>query len=225
MCICLQKFRYKLNFNCTWMVLLSMAFSKLGLGQSAESIAYDNMIEDERMVYTTSHFAEEIASGVAALTIGLYGYYYDDRGIALRLAYAGTQTIGVLLIGDAIYQNNRISLLLKTNEHLIKIDQGQSSTGALRKDLAKATSQNKLALSKKIAYSSTILSAIYLLNSESESDGNQSIKNIYRFFAFNAALVSIASFYEIYGPSSNISLEPSVFNNSVHYSLAWTYNF
>jgi hypothetical protein len=167
-------------------------------GSLAIASPYDDMIENEKSSFETETFSEGMASGIAALSIGFYGYYYDDRGVALRVAYAATQTIGVLLIGDAIYKANRPSRILITDKHLRLIEKGHGTVEQLRIDLAEAHRQDLTAKRKKLAYSSAILSALYLINARNEDSENSTIRNVYYFFSFNAALVSVSNFYDIY---------------------------
>jgi hypothetical protein len=192
-------------------------------GTSTFASDYQTMIEQEQHAHETQHFSEELAGGIAALSIGLYGYYFDDRGVALRAVYAAAQTIGVLQIGESIYNANKPSIPLTTEEQLQQLENKQGSTADLREALGRAYRQDRLASSKKLAYASAILAVLYSINGQHEKARNATIANVYRFLAFNAALVSGANFYKSYGELDTkvAILVPRVPNENPGVLLSW----
>lgn len=154
---------------------------------------YREILKQERMAHDDSLIVDDIASGVAALTIGLYGYYNDDRGVLTKIAYNATMTAGVLLVSDAVLKANKPSLLLLTDKYLKR--KKRMNIRNYKRGVVNITRRMELAELKQTAYTSGILGSIYLYNAFRES--NKGLKNVYYFLSLNFVLVSGASFYKV----------------------------
>src|SRR5688572_23415668 len=90
-------------FRTKWVVttLLTLA-ARPARGDDARDAEYERLIQEETERTSDAAVTERMASGLAAIGIGLYGYYNDDRGVLTKVVYSSTQTAGVLLVSDAI---------------------------------------------------------------------------------------------------------------------------
>ncbi|MCX6123435.1 MAG: hypothetical protein NTV34_01595, partial [Proteobacteria bacterium] len=70
--------------------------------EALQSGTYQEMIAEDKQIASGETTYETIASGGAAIVIGLYGYYYSATNPVIKLLYAATQTAGVITIGQAL---------------------------------------------------------------------------------------------------------------------------
>jgi hypothetical protein len=138
---------------------------------------------------------EHIISGVGAFLIGNIGYLLTDS-TALKIAYSGIQTIGIINIGQGVYQRNSPDLkksfytILTTN----KVD--TYSKPVLAKNLIKLFAQEERAKRLSLFFSTSFLSLQYLLNS-TVYDSPDQVKNIYIFFSgINAIVATYSALYK-----------------------------
>lgn len=186
---------------------------------------YNKLISTLKENRESRHYVENLASGIAGLTIGLYGYYNDDRGIAAKVIYTATQSAGVLLIGEAIESQYTKNLYLLFDKFSLDFDQENKwSIEKFKKELVEAHRTNQKSTQLKIAYTSGILSGLYLYNGIRERSNNKSLSNIQLFFSFNAAMISLSSFYNTYQKKSEKLLEKEVKLSFLPY-LALSYHF
>jgi len=187
---------------------------------------YENILDKERKDDKQVSLVEDVAAGVAALLIGLYGYYNDDRGTLTKIAYSATQTAGVVLISKSIYESNKPSLLLLTDKHLKQ--KGDLAYRNYQRGVVRITHRMKMAEHKQLAYTSGILSLIYGFNGYQEKN-IKGLRNVFFFLSFNFLLVSTSNFYKMYTAESNIyAYQPSP-NTRLTLSIlpfpTLTYNF
>lgn len=181
----------KLSFKLIFVVISFLVYET-----AAFSTGYEELIAGEQAKHEKITFVENLASGIAAVSIGLYGFYFDDGGVTTKTVYTATQTLGVVLIGDSIYDLNKKSTLLTTHEFIDRIENGKDvDIDRLKKKLVSVTNENEKAITKRNAYTSAVLSSLYLINGQNEKD--ESLTNIYYFLSFNFALVSVASFLDL----------------------------
>ena len=154
---------------------------------------YQKILTDEEAPKQREAVVENVAAGGAALCIGLYGYYNDNRGLMTRLIYSATQTAGVLMVSDAILSANNPSFMAMTDAYLAR---GKTlDIDKFKFAVVNLTRKQKLAQYKQLAYSGGILSGIYFYNAYRESE--PSLRNVFYFLGANFFLVSAANFYRL----------------------------
>ncbi len=166
---------------------------------------YQEILEEEREQLRKGEFIEDLASGLAALTIGLYGYYNDNRGISSKLIYSATQTAGVLFISQTIRRADQPSLLLSLDRSLRRhdtIDLESYKRLVVRVD-DKLTRSNQ----KQLAYTSLILGSIYGYNAFREKD-IAALRSVFGFLSFNFFVVSGVNFFKLSQAPELFSKEP-----------------
>jgi hypothetical protein len=122
----------------------------------------------------------------------------------VKLAYGATQTAGILMISDTVFKANQPSLLLTTDSYIKQ--RGSISQGSYERSVVTVMQRKSLAELKQLAYSASILSAIYGYNGYRED--TKAVKNVFFFLAGNFLLVSAMSFYDL-----ATSDEPSLSGN------------
>lgn len=155
---------------------------------------YQEFIRSERDYYNNSRIVERQISGATALIVGLYGYYYDKRGPISSIVYSLTQTSGVYLLSEALYDANHYSLFWSLDRSFRRNDELEYREFKLH--YARYEVKRRRGLVKKNAYSSLVLSALYGINAVTEK--NQAISNTYTFVSANFLLVALASFRNLY---------------------------
>lgn len=164
-------------------------------GRAMVEKEYRKMLREERQEFNHGRSVEKIVSGIAALGIGVYGYYFDQRNTGRQLAYSATQTAGVFMISHSLLQAETPSLLLQMDQAMRN---GTDLEYSDYKRILVMTERKRIhAGYKQAAYSSGILSALYAFNSYQERAGNVALHNIFAFLSVNFAVVSGASFYQM----------------------------
>jgi hypothetical protein len=141
---------------------------------------------------------ETIISGGLAFLVGNIGFYTTDSD-TLKLAYGGVQTVGIVTVGQGVYDYYRpnqdqemLNLLMKD-----KISRSQMADGFI--DIL---GQEERAKRLALLYGSTLLVAQYAANAYL-SDTPQDIKDIYLFLGGVNVIVAGSSYfsrgkYELY---------------------------
>ncbi|MGE0173205.1 MAG: hypothetical protein AB7T49_10480 [Oligoflexales bacterium] len=173
--------------------LLSVLLASTAHGLDYQS-KYDNLIQEERA--NNEEAAETFASGTAALVIGLYGYYNDQRGVSTKVIYSLMQTTGVVLLSESVREVYSPSLLLAQDRYFR--EKGEISYLRFKKGVVRVTARAERAKYTQLAYTSAILSGLYSYNGYRERNQIDAIKNVFYFLSFNFFLVSGFSFYQAY---------------------------
>jgi hypothetical protein len=196
----------------TWVPMASASDQLLTQEQSYELInrEYRKMLREERLKQTLTRNAEKIASGIVAVGIGVYGYYFDQQNTGRQLAYSATQTAGILMISNSLLEAETPSLLLRMDSQMR--NGHDLSYAEYKKTLVTVERLKSHAAYKQVAYSSGILSVLYAFNSYQERKSNLTLRNIFAFLSLNFAVISGASFYQL----SNFNM---VSNESVSFGL------
>ena len=161
---------------------------------------YRAMIREMKVQKNRVNAVEKTASGVAALAIGFYGYYFDSKNTARRLAYSATQTAGVLLIGDSLYEGSAPNLLLTMDEEYK--EKSSVSFGRYKEILVNIDRQKSIARLTQVGYTTGILSLLYAYNSFYERDRNIALRNVFGFLSVNFAAISGVSLYKLHKSTS-----------------------
>jgi hypothetical protein len=170
--------------------------------ESKVSREYKEFIALEKKNSDAEHSQEMIASGAAAILIGLYGYYNTNPNPVVKLIYAATQTAGVLTLSGAIRDQNTKKLSLELDK-LIEDSNGRPIDPLrIKYSLIKHKQTSKHAENKTLAYSSSILSGLYLYNGMRERGEDKTLRNIYIFLSINFAIGGGVGFYRVYNDSS-----------------------
>jgi hypothetical protein len=189
--------------------------------------AYQKIIEEERQEFLQDEFSEDLASGIAALIIGLYGYYNDNRGVATKMVYSATQTAGVLMISSTLGRLNRPSLLLTMDRQLRR--NSNMSFPEYQRLVVKAREANDRASYQQIAYTSMILGGIYGYNAYREKEA-QALRNVFAFLSLNFLVVSGVSFARMPAAPA-LALLPSLTHSDplalrdYELQLRWSFDF
>jgi hypothetical protein len=195
-------------FSRTLTLLLALAHMNLVTAESAfsETLSpaqtnelvnkeYRKMLREERQKQTQTRNAEKIASGIVAVGIGVYGYYFDQQNTGRQLAYSATQTAGILMISNSLLEAETPSLLLRMDSQMR--NGNDLSYEAYKKTLVTVERLKSHAGFKQVAYSSGILSVLYAFNSYQERKTNLTLRNVFAFLSLNFAVISGASFYQL----------------------------
>jgi hypothetical protein len=167
---------------------------------------YRKMLREERQKQTQTRNAEKIASGIVAVGIGVYGYYFDQQNTGRQLAYSATQTAGILMISNSLLEAETPSLLLRMDSQMR--NGNDLSYKDYKKTLVTVERLKSHAGFKQVAYSSGILSVLYAFNSYQERKTNLTLRNVFAFLSLNFAVISGASFYQL--SSFNMTSNESV---------------
>jgi hypothetical protein len=159
----------------------------------AADSTYDKIIRKERKIRSQDRVFEDTASGIAAVIIGFYGYYFDQRGIMAKVVYSATQTAGVYLISDATFRANQPNLVLDMDSRWKA--RNEFDYAEFRRMVVRNEDDLKIADYKKNAYAGALLAAIYLYDAAKEKE-IKALSNIFYFVGLNFVLVSGASFYK-----------------------------
>ncbi len=155
---------------------------------------YQDILKQEREQMRKGDFVEDLASGLAALTIGLYGYYNDNRGISSKLIYSATQTAGVLMISQTIRKADQPSLLLQVDKNLRKRESMDLET--YKKMVVRIDERLSRSQQKQLAYTSLILGSIYGYNAYREKQ-IPGLRNVFGFLSANFLVVSGVNFFKL----------------------------
>lgn len=176
--------------------------------------SYEEVIRDERRIASEEQSRELMASGAAAIFLGLYGYYNTNPNPVIKLMYAATQTAGVLTLGQAIKERNRPHLVLDIDDTLRSSRDGKTvEIDLLKSHIGKYRKSSAAAESRTLAYTSTVLSGLYFYNGLRERGPDMTLRNVYYFLGFNFAIAGSIGFYRIYHgeEESNTQLTMSLF--------------
>lgn len=157
---------------------------------------YERLIEEEQKAATTDRSYEYVASGVAAIVIGLYGYYNTNPNPVVKLLYAATQTAGVLTVGQGMKTTHGPNLTLEIDEVLRRSHSDSSvSSDEVRKAIVRNKANTTHAETITQAYTASILSGLYFYNGFREASKEPTLRNIYYFLGFNFAIAGGVGFY------------------------------
>lgn len=171
------------------------AYGKQASKTSRADRSYSKIIKKEKKKYSDHEIYERIFSGAAALTIGLYGYYNDNRGVLTSLAYNATQTAGVVMISEALYDHQRPSLLLTIDKHLSRRD--TIDYERFRLEIAKAEFERRRGEMRQTSLTAGILAVMYAYNAYRDTSNISGLQNTLYFISFNLTLASIGSYVKL----------------------------
>jgi hypothetical protein len=202
----MQKFKF--NSNIKWVVSAlstAMAFCCQGpvlaalVTEDSDVLRYQEMLLEHEQHDDRKKAFELIASGAAAAMVGVYGYHFDNRGVLAGLAYAGTQTAGILVIGEGIRRYYGTSVVTAVNRAM---DSSEFSKDSLRKTLLDNSEQMKQAKLRSDAWVAGLLGGIYMYNAVRTPSDSRSVRNVFVFLSVNAIAVSGYSSYKLYHAES-----------------------
>ena len=137
---------------------------------------------------------ELIASGSAATLVGVYGYYFDNRGELAKLAYAATQTAGIFVAGDGIYHYYSQNTLIDLDEQLTS---DSVTSSKIRLSLAKNHVRNIRARQRADAWTAGLLGGLYAYNGLRANGSASAVRSAYFFLSANALAVSAFNTYKL----------------------------
>lgn len=138
---------------------------------------------------------EHLISGVGAFLIGNIGYLSTDSA-ALKVAYSGIQTIGIINIGHGVYQRNSPDIQKSFYQLLTTKKTDKYSKPMIARNLIKIFATDERAKRLSLFYSTSFLSFQYLLNA-TVYDSPDRVKNIYIFFSgINAIIAAYSALYK-----------------------------
>lgn len=156
---------------------------------------------------------ERIISGGAAFLIGNIGYFTTES-VTLELAYSGIQTIGILNIGDGIYDYYRPTF----DRELYKVARNSKNPNSTAYGVIKTLAQEEKAKRISLLWKSSLLSVQYLSNAYLKSD-EESLKDIYKFLGGVNIIVAGYSYfyrdkYESFIFGENAQIQPILFRSN-----------
>lgn len=194
-------------------VLVATAAHAASPSDPADLQRYDDVVAEERKAVARERSNDVLASGAAAIVLGLYGYYNTAPNPVIKLLYAATQTAGVITIGQALKERNTPHLALDIDDVLRGSRDGQTiEVAELKARIGKFKRQSSEAEVRTLAYTSTILSGLYFYNGFRERGADQTLRNVYYFLGFNFAIAGSIGFYRMSYPEREIqNLSVAVF--------------
>lgn len=186
--------------TCICLVLFLSSFKSMAAeqGPNQARAEYHAFIEAEKVSNNPRHSVELAVSGLAGLTIGLYGYYISEAGPVTKLLYAATQTAGIITFGEALRQYYSPNLYLSLDSYMNSAASTDEGSGKFQQLILDYRRGVKVANLKSVAYTSSILAVLYFYNGYRESKEEHTVQNIYYFLGFNTALISAVSAYQLY---------------------------
>jgi hypothetical protein len=155
--------------------------------------SYQAILREKEAYYSRDTAYEIIASGAAATMIGFYGYYFDTRGHVAKVAYAATQTAGIIGIGEGIRRFYGGSLEVDLEGAMVQ--NGRLEPHQIRALILDREAHQRYAERVATAWTAGLLAATYLYNAHREPPQNEAARSIYLFLAANAMAVSVVSGY------------------------------
>lgn len=152
---------------------------------------------------------ETIFSGAIAFVIGNVGFYTTKSSV-LKLGYSGVQTIGIINVGQGVYDVNAPSTEGELYKYLVKDNYAGVSKEGLSIKLIQIFAQEERAKRMALFYGSSLLSVQYFVNSfvgNTQSD----LKKVYLFMGgVNLIIATYSGLYKsnyekkVYGSEFNI---------------------
>lgn len=158
---------------------------------------YLDFIDEERKTMGSDRSGEYVASGAAAIFIGLYGYYNTAPNPLVKLLYAATQTAGVLTIGQAVKGQHSSKFILDLDDELNRSKNGLVDVRNIRRRYVQSRNDSKRSDTITLASTSAVLSALYIYNGYRETGEDSSLRNVYYFLGFNFAIAGCVSYYQL----------------------------
>ncbi len=187
---------------------------------------YMAIVEKEQRGLRRAEWVEDLASGTAALVIGFYGYYNDQRGLATKLAYGATQTAGVLMLSSTFGRLNKPNLLLHMDQELTAGQPLDRET--YQKWVVDTDEQTHRTEQRQIAYTALILGGIYGYNAIREHQV-LALRNVFAFLSVNFLVVSSVNFAQFSHAIPTVSLvpreSPSGSLPNLGLQCGWAYEF
>jgi hypothetical protein len=195
----MQKFRFRINV----LVLMGLVSGVIGIPAPSlfatearpDEERYQAMLVEHQQRDDKRKAVELIASGTAAALVGIYGYHFDNRGVLAAIAYAGTQTAGILVIGEGIRRYYSTSVVTAIDGALSESD---VSKEALKRTLLDNDDRLKQAKLRADAWTAGLLGGIYMYNAIQVPNDLKNGRNVFLFLSVNALAVSSYSTYKIY---------------------------
>lgn len=168
-----------------------------------ESQLYEKMISDYRTADDQHKAIELIASGSAATLVGVYGYYFDERGVLAQLAYAATQTAGIIVIGEGVKHYYSVSTMNAMDQAL---NSPSPSPQTIKRAMLENHFQLKRAKQRADAWTAGLLGSLYAYNAIRTPRSLKSLRNVYLFLSINALAVSGYNTYQLWHTANDTEL-------------------
>ena len=165
--------------------------------EAFQSGTYQELIAEDRQIASGDSTYETIASGGAAVVIGLYGYYYSATNPVIKLLYAATQTAGVITIGQALKAKYSPRLTLDLDNHF-KAHPERFDREAYESMMVRHRREVERAEAMTLAYTSDILAGLYFYNGYRESARDSTLRNVYYFLGGNFAIAGVVGHYKLF---------------------------
>jgi len=166
---------------------------------------------------------ESMISGSLAFLAGNIGYH-STNSTSLKIAYSGIQTIGIINVGQGVYDYYRP---IFDKELYMAVKKQKNISG----DIIEIFAKEERAKRKALLWRSSLLATQYFANAYFD-DTEENLKDIYKFLGgVNLIVVSYATFYqgkyEAYYFDNQVTLNPQIFKSQNKYltGLALTYQF
>lgn len=189
------------------LVLLILVFTSIANSKESPMKFLREQALQNKKKYKYNKY-ESIISGGLAFTVGNIGYYQTESS-SLQVAYSGIQTIGILNVGQGIYDYYRPVF---DKELYLALRRPKTAP----KRIIKVFAQEERAKRLSLLYKSSLLATQYFANAFL-GDTDDSLKDVYTFLGgVNLIVVGYAAFYkdkyEDYYYSQ--ALAPSVFKTN-----------
>jgi hypothetical protein len=177
---------------------------------------YDRLLNEEHERASFRRFRLGMIGSGFGLAIGIYGYYFDHRGLLAKGVYSATQTASIIAMGDSIANYLEQSPYVNFD----RILREAHATGSFDADRAKqlialqAARQHRVGLYQK-GYTSPVIATLYSFNGYREASANPTLSRVYYFVAANSLVFSAGAFLEIYrqrdlGPVLEFNPDPTM---------------
>ncbi|MEY3904014.1 MAG: hypothetical protein RL189_3320 [Pseudomonadota bacterium] len=174
---------------CSWLPLAAH-------GEVTPDDSWTKILEEERTRLSSNRFWETGISGLAVLSIGVYGSNYDSREFVTSSIYALMQSGGVILMSQSLRDYLGASSILTTDE-FFKYKR-QISRQELQQIILQSKSKNERANVSADLFLWTGLSLIYLQAAFKEAKSESTARSLYFFLSANSGILAGASAFKLF---------------------------
>lgn len=165
-------------------------------GEVLPDDSWTKILEEERTRLSSNRFWETGISGLATLSIGVYGANYDSREFVTSSIYAMLQSGGVILMSQSLRDYLGASSILAT-EDFFKNNR-QISKKELKHIIMQSKNKNEHANVAADSFLWTGLSIVYLQAGFKEPKSASTARSLYFFLSANSGILAGASVFKLF---------------------------
>ena len=165
------------------------------MGRYSISRSYNQILSEKKRSYEPEGTFKAVASGVAAIFVGSYGFYNDNSSILASFTYTGIQSLGIVLTTNAVYEANISDPFLHLDRKFrkngqITYTQYKASMTRINEDRAYKSLMRDTALTGLLATS-------YAYDGLRSYNQSKAVRDVYTFLTINFTLAFLANSYKL----------------------------